>query len=455
MLQVSLQNDGPIRLNAAFGCERGELLGLVGPSGSGKTSVLRAIAGLLKSPGLQGLVCVGDGPDDVWFDSARGIARAPQQRRVGMVFQHYALFPHLTAIENVAIAAKNTWTRGLVYHSDGPVASGLGWAARRLFAANSPAIGNKSNAADRPSPLDHRPQGVMQRVFEGQFDDLFERMGLDGLQNRKPATLSGGQQQRVALARALAREPQVLLLDEPFSAVDSPTRQALHRELAALRQRVAIPMVLVTHDLNEARRLADRVVILDAGESLQIGPPAKVFASPRNARVAELVGIQNHFQGQFWSATPTTRPDSPTLPQPHVSGALAAAGFGQLHWQSHACLAALEGLDKPTSVSLQVIDKGRLDDGARVSWVIAGELLELSSMPPTAAATNTVICTVLEVLPLGEISFVTLAPEALPLQRVSLNFSTAVLRQLGATPGATLYLHIPPAAVHIMPVRQG
>ena len=401
MLQVSLQNDGLIRLNAAFGCERGELLSLVGPSGSGKTSVLRAIAGLLKSPGLQGLVSVGDSPDDVWFDSARGIARAPQQRRVGMVFQHYALFPHMTAIENVAIAAGNMWA------------------------------------------------GV-------QFDNLFERMGLAGLQHRKPAMLSGGQQQRVALARALAREPQVLLLDEPFSAVDAPTRQALYRELAALRQRVAIPMLLVTHDLNEARRLADRVVILDAGESLQVGPPAKVFASPRNARVAELVGIHNHFQGRFWSSTPATRPDSATMPQqPQQPGAQAAANFGRLHWQSPACVAPPEGLPAPGPVNLQVIDKGKLDDGALVSWVIAGELLELSSTPPPAAATNTVICTVLEVLPLGEISFVTLAPEALPLQRVSLNFSAAVLRQLGATAGATLYLHIPPAAVHIMPVRQG
>jgi molybdate transport system ATP-binding protein len=376
MLHVSLQNDGPVRLNAEFDSEPGELLALVGPSGSGKTSVLRAIAGLLKSPGLQGCVRVGNDPGHVWFDSASGIHLPPQQRRVGLVFQHYALFPHLTAIENVAIAAGNTWA-------------------------------------------------------SAQFDALFERMGLSGLQQRRPAQLSGGQQQRVALARALAREPQVLLLDEPFSAVDAPTRQTLYRELAALRQRIAIPMVLVTHDLNEARRLADRVVILDGGESLQIGPPAKVFASPRNARVAELVGIQNHFQGQFFSGAESDR-------------------FGRLVWHSQAP-------DAGEAISLQVTDKGRLDNGAEVSWVIAGELLDITTgaAPSSPQAMNTVECTVLEVLPLGEISLCTVAPRQLLHQRVALNLSTALLRQLAVRAGTTLYLHIPPEAVHIMPVRQG
>ena len=375
MLHVSLKNTSPVRLNAELDCAPGELLAIVGPSGSGKTSVLRAIAGLLKSPGLQGRVQVGPAPEQLWFDSARGIHLPPQQRRVGLVFQHYALFPHLTAIENVALAAGNTWATE-------------------------------------------------------QFDALFERMGLAGLQHRRPAQLSGGQQQRVALARALAREPQVLLLDEPFSAVDAPTRQTLYHELAALRQRIAIPMVLVTHDLNEARRLADRVVILDAGESLQIGPPAKVFASPRNARVAELVGIQNHFRGQFFSG-------------------MGSGGLGRLVW---TCKAP----DADDAVSLQVIDKGRLDDGAQVSWVIAGELLDVTTAASSSPspALNTVKCTVLEVLPLGEISLCTVAPQALLHQRVRLNLSTALLRQLAVQTGAALCLHIPPEAIHIMPVRQ-
>ena len=245
-LQVTLQNALPMRLDAAFDCAPGELLALVGPSGSGKTSLLRAVAGLLKTRSLQGRITVGG---DTWFDSARGIDLAPQQRHAGFVFQHYALFPHLSALENVALAA-------------GP-----------------------GQAAGLPRAL-------------------FERLGLAGLERRRPAQLSGGQQQRVALARALAREPRVLLLDEPFSAVDAPARQALYRELAALRESLSTPMVLVTHDLGEARRLADRVVILDAGCTLQTGTPAHVFASPRNARVAELVGIHNHFRGRFHKQEP-------------------------------------------------------------------------------------------------------------------------------------------------------
>ena len=379
MLRVSLQNDGAIRLNAEFDCAPGELLGLVGPSGSGKTSVLRAIAGLLRSPGLQGRVSVGEA---LWFDSAQGLCLPPQRRRVGLVFQHYALFPHLTAMENVAIAADAT--------------RDAAW-----------------------------------------LEALFQRMGLAGLQQRRPAQLSGGQQQRVALARALARQPQVLLLDEPFSAVDAPSRQALYHEPAALRQSVAIPMVLVTHDLNEARRLADRVVILDAGESLQVGSPAHVFASPRNARVAALVGIQNHFQGRFFK-------HGPADPE----------GFGRLAWYGDSRGAVATEPGNP--VLLQVLDKGRLDDGAAVSWVVAGELLDIAIASDLAAdaSVNSLRCTLTEVLPLGEISLCTLVPQRLPAQRLTLNLSTALLRQLGAVPASLLDLHIPAQAVHIMPVQR-
>ena len=392
MLEVELANPGPIKLAAAFDCAPGELLALVGPSGSGKTSVLRAIAGLLKSPSLRGRIRVGAGAGQTWFNSQLAIALPPQQRRVGLVFQHYALFPHMSALANVALAARADAT-------------------------------------------------------QAELDELFERMGLAGLQQRRPAQLSGGQQQRVALARALAREPAVLLLDEPFSAVDAPTRQTLYRELAALRLRVPIPMVLVTHDLHEARRLADRVVILDAGESLQIGPPSKVFASPRNARVAELVGIANHFQGRFFSHGPQD-----------------TAGFGRLHWlvdgdaeevransNSHPGASA-------TGLLLQVRDKGRIENGARVSWVLAGELLDVHAAEPTGAARpvpgNMLRCVLAEVLPLGEISLCLLALAALPGQQIKLNLSSALLRQLALGPGAPLCLQVPPDAIHIMPLRQ-
>jgi molybdate transport system ATP-binding protein len=375
-LTVSLRNTAPMRLAAEFDCASGELVALVGPSGSGKTSLLRAVAGLLRAPGLQGRITVGS---EAWFDSARGVNLTPQQRHVGLVFQHYALFPHLTAGENVEMALR------------AEAASGA--------------------------------KGAGPRV---RLEVLFDRLGLSGLQHRRPAQLSGGQQQRVALARALVRvasqEPGVLLLDEPFSAVDAPTRQTLYRELATLRQSLSTPMVLVTHDLSEARRLADRVVILDAGETLQTGTPAQVFASPRNARVAELVGLQNHFAGRFFKHEPD---------------------WGRLQWG--------EGSG---ALQLRVADKNRIDDGVAVTWVIAGELVDVG-LPATddEPSGNSLCCQVQEMLSLGETSLCTLVPESLPHERVTLNLSSALLRGLQARPGTRLRLHIAPAAVHIMPVR--
>jgi molybdate transport system ATP-binding protein len=358
-LTVELRNITPMRLDARFDCAPGELVALVGPSGSGKTSLLRAVAGLLKSKNLGGMITVGE---DRWFDSELGVNLAPQQRQVGLVFQHYALFPHLSAVENVRIAA-----------------------------------------AGEGAELIH---------------SLFDRLGLAGLEQRRPAELSGGQQQRVALARALARQPRVLLLDEPFSAVDAPARQALYRELAALRQSLSTPMVLVTHDLGEARRLADRVVILDAGETLQTGTPAHVFASPRNARVAELVGIQNHFRGRFHKQEP---------------------GWGRLDW------------GRDNGVSLRVLDKNRIPDGAAVTWVIAGDHVDL--LADGEAEENVLRCEMVEQLALGETSLCTLRPQGLAQEIVTLNLSTAQLRWLDAGPGRWLRLGIAPEAIHIMPQK--
>jgi molybdate transport system ATP-binding protein len=360
MLQVTLQNTTPMRLDANFHCAPGELVALVGPSGSGKTSLLRGVAGLLRSRSLRGRVAVGD---ETWFDSALALDLPPQRRHAGFVFQHYALFPHLSALQNVALAAG-------------------------------------------PAPAPQRLQA------------LFERLGLAGLETRRPAQLSGGQQQRVALARALARDPKVLLLDEPFSAVDAPARQALYRELAALRQSLSTPIVLVTHDLGEARRLADRVVILDAGRSLQTGTPAHVFASPRNARVAQLMGIQNLFRGQFHKHEP---------------------GWGRLDW------------GETGTVRLRVLDKNRIPDGATVTWVIAGERIDV--LADGAADGNTLRCRIAEQLALGETSLCVLQPEQLPQERVTLNLSTAQLRALGAHAGGNLRLGIAPEAIHIMPQK--
>lgn len=393
-LQVDLHNTVPMRLAAQFDCAPGELIALVGPSGSGKTSLLRAVAGLLQSASLGGSVRVGE---RVWFDSQQRINLSPQQRRAGLVFQSYALFPHLTAMENVAIGGV---------------------------------------------------QSKAQPDVEADIRALFERLGLSGLAHRLPAQLSGGQQQRVALARALLRvatlsatprleAPGVLLLDEPFSAVDAPTRQTLYRELAALRQDVSTPMVLVTHDLAEARRLADRVVILDAGETLQSGPPAQVFASPRNARVAELVGIQNHFRGWFSKDQP---------------------GWGRLQWGAGEG-GRLRQEAGAEAIGLSVIDKNKLGDGVAVTWVVAGELVDvlplsvLADDALTARDPNLLVCRLTEMLALGETSLCTLVPENLPGERLTLNLATAQLRGLGATTGARLCVRIPAQGIHIMPLR--
>jgi molybdate transport system ATP-binding protein len=378
-LSVNLTNTAPMPLHVQFNCAPGELVALVGPSGSGKTSVLRAIAGLLKTPTLRGQITVGDA---VWFDrsadSPSPINLSPQDRRVGLVFQNYALFPHLSAIKNIAISANNT-----------------------------PA-----------SNTNH----------------LFERLGLTGLEHRLPSELSGGQQQRVALARALARNPAVLLLDEPFSAVDAPSRTRLYRELANLRSSVSTPMVLVTHDLLEARRLADRVVILDAGHTLQSGTPEQIFSRPRNARVAELVGIQNHFQGQFYK-----------------SKTADTAGLAQLDWQG---------------CKLQVIDKNKLENGAQVSWVVAAEHVDVTKVIENQAGceqslpANTLRCQFLEVLSLGETSICTLSPLGWPglsAVRLTLTLSSAQVRSLGVGVGngqnTSVWVHLPPHSIHIMPMR--
>ena len=222
-LSVSLKQSGPIPLDVAFTCAPGEVLGLVGPSGAGKTTVLRAIAGLYRT--RAGRVCV-DGA--VWFDSETKVFQPPHRRRVGLVFQEHALFPHLSAADNVAVA------------------------------------------------LSDRPRAERR----GRAMALLSRVHLDGLESRKPAELSGGQRQRVAIARALARDPQVLLLDEPFSAVDRRTRGHLQAEIVALRKDLAIPMLLVTHDVDEVSRLADRLCILDQGRVCLTGRPEAVLAEP-------------------------------------------------------------------------------------------------------------------------------------------------------------------------------
>jgi len=239
-LTLQIQQPGPIPLDASLDCEPGTVLALVGPSGSGKTTVLRSIAGLYR-PARGRIACAGK----VWLDSEVGLCLSPQARRVGMVFQDYALMPHLSAIDNVQLA------------------------------------------------LTHLPR----RARRERALTLLQRVHLQGVGQRRPARLSGGQRQRIAVARALARDPVLLLLDEPFSAVDQVTRRKLRAELVELTATLAIPIVLVTHDLDEATLLAQRMTVVHAGSTLQSGSPDEVLRRPQQALVARVMDQPNLFEG--------------------------------------------------------------------------------------------------------------------------------------------------------------
>jgi sulfate transport system ATP-binding protein len=214
----------------------GEFLALLGPSGSGKTTLLRIIAGLAF-------------PDEgrVRFNGEDVTDLPVAQRKVGFVFQQYALFKHMSVLDNV----------------------GFGLSVRRR--------------AQRPSSAKIRARAR----------ELLDLVQLDGLGDRYPAQLSGGQQQRVALARALAVEPQLLLLDEPFGALDAKVRKELRRWLRQLHEQMGLTSIFVTHDQEEALELADRVVVLDRGVIEQVGTPEDVYMAPRSGFVSGFVGDCN------------------------------------------------------------------------------------------------------------------------------------------------------------------
>jgi len=215
---------------------------LFGPSGSGKTTVLRALAGLDR-PDAGSIVFEGE----TWFDAAAGVHVPAQRRGIGFLFQDYALFPHLTVAANVGY--------------------GLGRLPRAERRARVAALAG--------------------------------RLGIERLLPRRPGLLSGGERQRVALARALAAEPRLLLLDEPLSALDAPTREALRGELRQLLEESGVPAVVVTHDRTEALALGDRLVVLVEGTVRQVGPVHEVFSSPVDADVARVVGTENVFPSRL------------------------------------------------------------------------------------------------------------------------------------------------------------
>jgi putative spermidine/putrescine transport system ATP-binding protein len=222
----------------------GEIIALLGPSGCGKTTLLRIVAGFIAQS--EGRVIIGDQIVD---------AMPPNQRAVGIVFQNYALFPHLTIAENVA----------------------YGLAARGMDRA--------------------RRQREAQR--------LLELVQLAAMGERLPRQLSGGQQQRVALARALAIKPQILLLDEPFAALDKNLRLDMQIEVKRLQRGAGITTLIVTHDQEEALSMADRVAVLSQGKLEQFGPPSDVYDRPRTLFVNTFVGSTNRMGGTIIAADPT------------------------------------------------------------------------------------------------------------------------------------------------------
>jgi sulfate/thiosulfate transport system ATP-binding protein len=226
----------PVLKDVSLEIPDGELVALLGPSGCGKTTLLRIIAGL-------------EIPDagEVRHRGEDVSARSARERNVGVVFQHYALFRHMTVAENVGFALQ----------------------VRRRPAAK-----------------------IAARV-----EELLSLVQLDGLRGRYPNQLSGGQRQRVALARALATEPGILLLDEPFGALDARVRQELRRWLRRLHDELHVTSVFVTHDQEEAFEVSDRVVLMNAGRIEQVGSPAQVFEEPASPFVMRFLGAVNVFQG--------------------------------------------------------------------------------------------------------------------------------------------------------------
>ncbi|MGF0538628.1 ABC transporter ATP-binding protein [Agrobacterium sp. ES01] len=229
---------GPVRVVHDFNMsiDQGEFVSFLGPSGCGKTTVLRMVAGF-EEPSAGSIVI--DGKDQT--------SLKPNQRNIGMVFQAYALFPNMNVFDNVAFGLKVA--------------------------------------------------GVAKSEIDKRVNEMLELIGLSHLADRYPYQMSGGQQQRVALARALAPRPQVLLLDEPLSALDAKIRVSLREEIRAIQRKLGITTIFVTHDQEEALSISDRVVVMNAGRADQIGTPFEIYNTPATRFVASFVGTLNLITG--------------------------------------------------------------------------------------------------------------------------------------------------------------
>jgi molybdate transport system ATP-binding protein len=223
---------GDFDLEVAIQINSGELITLYGPSGAGKTSILRMIAGVFNPD--QGKIAIADA---CWYDSSQDINLKPQQRSVGIVFQDYALFPNMTVAGNIHFAL------------------------------------NKGQDA-------------------GIAEELITMMELDGLRDKMPATLSGGQRQRVALARAMVRRPSILLLDEPFAALDTALRMRMHEYILSAHRNYNLTTILVSHDILEVLKLSDKVFVIENGRIVNSGDPASVIPAENLEAMMSLLSKQ-------------------------------------------------------------------------------------------------------------------------------------------------------------------
>ncbi len=330
---------GSFHLQAKTECGE-ETLALLGASGSGKSMALRCIAGIVKPD--RGRIEV-DGV--TLFDSERGVDLTPQRRRTGLLFQNYALFPNMTVKQNILCGA-------------------------------------------------HREKDA--RVRERRAAEIMERFGIADLEARLPSQLSGGQQQRVALARILVSDPRILLLDEPFSALDSHLRFRLEREVKHILRDFGRTVVLVSHDRDEVYRLADRIAVLENGAIASQGTRREVFSSPVTAMSAALTGCKNisrlvrEADGTYTAAEWGVRLDLPDLPEGRDAVGIRmhylAAGPGP----NAVTCSVVEEIENPFSYTVILRPEGA-DESASFGWemdkaawsALRGETLQVH-FPPEA-----------------------------------------------------------------------